>query len=153
MSTGLSARIVRMKHAIKICRVMAFYKKQKINGKWYPRSFTVETMDTDRVAEQLSRISTVSKSDTYAVLLGLGEVLGDMLAAGCSVKLRGLGTFYLVGRAEGLGVDTPEEVSAQQFARLQVRFIPEYRRGRKGQVTGRTIVPDQVEWLEVDAEK
>ena len=54
---------------------MAFYKKQKMNGKWYPRSFTVGTMDTDQVAERLSRISTVSKGDTYAVLVGLGEVL------------------------------------------------------------------------------
>ena len=43
---------------------MAFYKKQKMNGKWYPRSFTVGTMDTDQVAERLSRISTVSKGDT-----------------------------------------------------------------------------------------
>lgn len=68
---------------------MAFYKKQKMNGKWYPRSFTVGTMDTDQVAERLSRMSTVSKGDTYAVLLGLGEVLGSMLEAGYSVKLKG----------------------------------------------------------------
>ena len=107
---------------------MAFYKKQKMNGKWYPRSFTVGTMDTDQVAERLSQISTVSKGDTYAVLLGLGEVLGGMLEAGYSVKLKGVGTFYLTGRAEGQGVDTPEEVSGQQFSKLQVRFIPEYRR-------------------------
>lgn len=97
---------------------MAFYKKQKMNGKWYPRSFTVGTMDTDQVAERLSQISTVSKGDTYAVLLGLGEVLGGMLEAGYSVKLKGVGTFYLTGRAEGQGVDTPEEVSGQQFSKL-----------------------------------
>ena len=113
---------------IKNVRFMAFYKKQKMNGKWYPRSFTVGTMDTDQVAERLSQISTVSKGDTYAVLLGLGEVLGGMLEAGYSVKLKGVGTFYLTGRAEGQGVDTPEEVSGQQFSKLQVRFIPEYRR-------------------------
>lgn len=132
---------------------MAFYKKQKMNGKWYPRSFTVGTMDTDQVAERLSRISTVSKGDTYAVLLGLGEVLGSMLEAGYSVKLKGVGTFYLTGRAEGQGVDTPEEVSGQQFLKLQVRFIPEYRREQNGKVTGRTLVPDKVEWTELNIEK
>ena len=103
---------------------MAFYKKQKMNGKWYPRSFTVGTMDTDQVAERLSRMSTVSKGDTYAVLLGLGEVLGSMLEAGYSVKLKGVGTFYLTGRAEGQGVDTPEEVSGQQFSKLRVWIRP-----------------------------
>ena len=129
---------------------MAFYKKQKMNGKWYPRSFTVGTMDTDQVAERLSQISTVSKGDTYAVLLGLGEVLGGMLEAGYSVKLKGVGTFYLTGRAEGQGVDTPEEVSGQQFSKLQVRFIPEYRRMQNGQVAERTLVPDKVEWVEME---
>ena len=61
---------------------MAFYKKQKQKGKWYPRSFTIGTWTTDDVAKRLSVMSTVSKGDTYAVLLGLGEVLGDMLKDG-----------------------------------------------------------------------
>ena len=69
---------------------MAFYKKQKQKGKWYPRSFTIGTWTTDDVAKRLSVMSTVSKGDTYAVLLGLGEVLGDMLKDGYSVKLDGL---------------------------------------------------------------
>ena len=41
-------------------------------------------------------MSTVSKGDTYAVLIGLGEVLGSMMELGYSVKQDGLGTFYLV---------------------------------------------------------
>ena len=93
------------------------------------------------------------KGDTYAVLLGLGEVLGGMLEAGYSVKLKGVGTFYLTGRAEGQGVDTPEEVSGQQFSKLQVRFIPEYRRMQNGQVAERTLVPDKVEWVEMELAK
>ena len=46
---------------------MAFYKKQKLNGKWYPRAITKgRTATTDDVAKRLSLISTVSPGDTYA---------------------------------------------------------------------------------------
>lgn len=126
-----------------------FYKKQKIGGKWYPRSFTMGTYDTEEVAARLSDISTVSKGDTYAVLLGLGQVLGDMMATGNSVKLEGLGTFYLVGNANGQGVDTPEEVSPKQFRKLRVAFIPEYRREQNRRVSKRTLVPQRISWTEV----
>lgn len=127
-----------------------YYKKQKIGKKWYLRSFTVGTYDTKDVAERLSEMSTVSKGDTYAVLMGLGEVLGSMMKLGNTVKLDGLGTFYLVGNANGQGVDTPEEVSPQQFRKVTVAFIPEYSRAQNNRVRKRTIVPSQVEWTELE---
>lgn len=80
-----------------------YYKKQKIKGKWYPRSITASKYETKDVAERLAAMSTVSLGDAYAVLVGLGEVLGDMMRMGNSVKLDGLGTFYLVGKANGEG--------------------------------------------------
>lgn len=129
---------------------MAYYKKQKLNGKWYPRSVTVGTLTTADVAERLSRMSTVTRGDVYAVLLGLGEVMGEMLAMGSSVKLDGLGTFYLVGKAVGAGVDTPQEVSPRQFRKLSVAFIPEYSRTSSHAVSARTIVPRQVQWVSRD---
>lgn len=127
-----------------------FYKKQKIGEKWYPRSFTTGTLHTEDIAERLSEISTVSKGDTYAVLMGLGAVLGDMMKAGNSVKLDGLGTFYLVGNANGQGVDTPEEVSPEQFKKITVAFIPEYKRTQNNQVRKRTIVPGQIDWIGIE---
>ena len=126
-----------------------FYKKQKLGGTWYPRSFTVNTVDTKEVARRLSLMSTVTVGDTYAVLLGLGEVLGELMSAGNSVKLDGLGTFYLVGNANGAGVETPEEVSPKQFKKMTVAFIPEYSRAHDRQVARKTIVPQQVEWTEM----
>ena len=65
-----------------------FYKKQKLRGKWYPRSFTVDTIDTKEVARRLSLMSTVTVGDTYAVLLGLGEVLGELMSMGNSVTAK-----------------------------------------------------------------
>ena len=127
-----------------------FYKKQKLNKKWYPRSVTVGTCTTKYVAERLSQMSTVSLGDTYAVLLGLGEVMGELMELGQSVKLEGIGTFYLTGQAKGRGVDTPEEVSGEQFGKLTVGFIPEYSRAQNGKVVRRTIVPEDVEWIEME---
>lgn len=126
-----------------------FYKKQKLKGKWYPRSFTAGKVGTRDVAEHLSRISTVSPGDTYAVLTGLGQVLGDLMESGNSVKLEGLGTFYLVGQAKGRGVDSPEQVQPAQFGKVSVAFIPEYRRSHNRSVTGKTLVPAQVSWTEL----
>ena len=127
-----------------------FYKKQKQGEKWYPRTITVGTYDTKEVADRLSRISTVSRSDTYAVLIGLGEVLGEMMESGNSVKLEGLGTFFLVGKANKHGVDTAEEVTPNQFQKLTVSFIPEYRRASNHQVTRMSLVPQQVQWIEIE---
>lgn len=127
-----------------------FFKKQKIKGKWYPRSFTIGKYDTNDVAKRLSEMCTVTKADTVAVLTALGEVLGSMLETGSSVKLDGLGTFYLTGKCLGQGVDTPGEVSSKQFGKVSVRFIPEYQRMGNNRVAHRTIVPNHVEWIEMD---
>lgn len=130
---------------------MAFYKKskQKVNGKWYPRSVTVgKPVTTDEVADRLARISTVSRGDTYAVLKELGGVLGDCMADGRTVKLDGVGTFYYTSAANGQGVDTPEEVSAKQITGVRVRFIPETSRNSNNQVVTRSLISDNIFWEE-----
>ena len=81
--------------------------------------------------------------------MGLGEVLGELMSMGNSVKLDGLGTFYLVGNANGEGVDTPEEVSPKQFKKLTVDLIHQYHLSQKRQVTEKTSVPKRVEWTEM----
>ena len=81
---------------------MAFWKriKMKINGLWYPKSVLVgPPVSTKQVAERLSRESTVSLADVYAVLMSLGGVLGDYMSQGRSVKLDGRGR---VGEADQL---------------------------------------------------
>lgn len=77
---------------------MAFFKKvkQKVNGLWYPKSVTVgKPVTTDEVADRLSKVSTVSRGDTYTVLKELGPVLGDYMAQGRTVKLDGSGYVLL----------------------------------------------------------
>ncbi len=131
---------------------MAFYKKRKLNGKWYPRAVTLGgTADTKEVARRLSEFSTVTPGDTYAVLAGLGEVLSEIMSMGRSVHLDGVGTFFYNCQAVGNGADTPEEVTANSITNVRVSFIPEYRRQQNKQVRGRTLVAKKIEWIDVDS--
>ena len=82
-------------------------------------------VSTKQVAERLSRESTVSLADVYAVLMSLGGVLGDYMSQGRSVKLDGIGTFYFTATANKNGVAKEEDVSTKQINGIRVRFIPE----------------------------
>lgn len=130
---------------------MAFFKKskQKINGKWYPRSVTVgKPVKTDEVARRISAECTVNPADTFAVLKALGGVLGDFMANGRTVKLDGVGTFYYTSNAAGNGVDDAEKVTAKQITNVRVRFIPEKHQNSSSQVTTRTLVSTDIFWEE-----
>lgn len=130
---------------------MAFYKKVKLNGKWYVRSVTVgDPFTIDDVANRLSRMSTVSRPDTYAVLVQLGETLGEMMSHGRSVKIKGVGTFYLSCQMKGKGTDTPEEITKDMINDVKVCFIPEYSRRQNGRIASRTLINQYLEWVDVD---
>ena len=121
---------------------MAFYikKQAKVNNKWYPRSITVgKPVSTDNVADKLAELSTVTRGDAYAILKNLGSVMASYMASGRTVKLEGVGTFYYSLTAAKQGVDTAEEVSANQITAVRVRFIPEVTRNPSSQVSTRSL--------------
>lgn len=130
---------------------MAFYKKvqQKINGLWYPKSVTVgKPVGTNEVADRLAQISTVSRADTFAVLKDLGGVLGDLMAQGRTVKLDGIGTFYMTAVATNQGVDSPEKVKSSHIIGVRVRFIPETTRTTGNRIASRSMVSNNIFWEE-----
>ena len=130
---------------------MAFFKKRKLSdGKWHAVAANLMKPATiDDVADELSARSTVSRADAYAVLVELGDVMGRLMASGRSVKLKGVGTFYLTCQTKGTGTDTPEELTPEMITDVKVRFIPEYSRGQRNQITGRTMLSKGLEWIEV----
>lgn len=134
---------------------MAFFKKiqQKINGLWYPMSVTVgKPVSTDEVADRLAQISTVSRADTYAVLKDLAGVLADYMAQGRTVKIEGLGTFYYTSTAAKQGVKDEKEVNASLITGVRVRFIPESHRSGSGRSKVRSLVSDNIFWVELPAD-
>lgn len=130
---------------------MAFFKKskQKVNGKWYPRSVTVgKPVTTVQVAKRISAQCTVTPADTNAVLTALGGTLGDFMAEGRTVKLNGIGTFYYTANTAGNGVETEDKVTASQINGVRIRFIPEMRANSSHQIVSRALVSDDISWEE-----
>ena len=132
---------------------MAFFKRffKKMSNKWYPQSVTVgKPVMTKEVADRLAQISTVSRSDVYAVLMDLAGVLADYMAQGRSVKIAGLGTFSYTLTAAGQGVETADKVSASQITGVRVRFIPEATRMGGSKSMNRTLISDNIFWMELN---
>ena len=132
---------------------MAFVKKQ-YNGKnrvYYPLAVTVgKPVETEKVAERLAAMSTVSKADVMAVLADLAGVMADYMAQGKSVRLSGLGTFRLsldtVGVADEADYDVQKQIKA-----VRVQFNPERRHGASTRGPRvRSLVADDIEWLPAD---
>lgn len=105
---------------------MAFYIKQysKAWNVYYPQAVVVgDPIETDEVAEELSAISTVSRSDVRAVLGDIAKVLAN------------LDDF-----------DFQKQVNA-----VRVQFIPEKTFGKRGDTATRALVDKNIEWIELSS--
>ncbi|RHI12619.1 DNA-binding protein [Bacteroides sp. AM16-24] len=132
---------------------MAFYKKfqSKLNDLWYPKAITTGTpITTDKVADKLSLLSTVTRGDTFAVLKNLGGVMADYMAMGRTVKIEGVGTFYYTAATNKRGVATSDGVNSGQINGIRVRFIPEVKRSSGKQITTRSMVDIDVDWTDIE---
>lgn len=72
---------------------MAFYKKfqSKLNNLWYPKVITSgDPISTDKIADKLALLSTVTCGDTYVVVKNLGGVMADYMVQGRTVKIEGM---------------------------------------------------------------
>ena len=132
---------------------MAFYKKQfnEKTGVYFPQAITVgNPVETKEVAERLSQISTVSKSDVAAVLGDLAAVLADFMKQGKSVRLDGLGTFRYT--LDTTGVKDEKDFDFQrQLKAVRVQFTPAKEGGTtRGTTATRSLVPTGIEWLPYD---
>ena len=83
--------------------------------KWYARAVMIDTVDTDRLAEQIEANCTVKRADVLAVLSELVVVMKQELQNSKRVKLNSFGSFKLAlttGPAS-----TAKEFSEYEFER------------------------------------
>lgn len=119
---------------------MLHFKKQKSQmkgqpAKYYPQVVTVgKAANTQEVARRIARESTIAPADVHAVIRALPEIMSEIMSEGRSVSLDGLGSFRYTGVAKT--VDRPEDVKAELFTGIRVRFTP--ARERKDLGTGYT---------------
>ena len=82
---------------------MPFWKKayQKKQGVYYPQAIVQgKPVETETIAKDLSKISTVSNSDVQAVLGDIAGVMHTRMAQGKSVHIKGLG-YNQAGTTDG----------------------------------------------------
>ena len=129
---------------------MAFFGKKfiKVTEKWVPVVKSVSNYDAKRLAKDIEKESTVSQTDVMAVLNAIPNVMTRYLAEGHSVKLDGIGSFFLTFECKKTGVDTPEEVSIDQVTNIKVQFRPTMKAGVGSQKGKRinTLIADDIEW-------
>jgi predicted histone-like DNA-binding protein len=134
---------------------MAFYSKKyvKLTEKWIPVSKTVSCYDAKRLAKDIEKESTVSETDVIAVLNAIPKVMTRYLAEGHSVKLDGIGSFYLNFECKKTGVDTPEKVSMDQVTNIKVQFRPAMKGGSSKGKFNNTLIADDIEWTYLPSAK
>lgn len=132
-----------------------YYKarQQKRNGKWYPQSVLHgRAVTTKQLCDDIAQASTVAPADVLAVLRSLSDAMVKYLVEGRSVKLDGIGNFYLTATAKGNGVEKEEDVSPQQINKVMVRFLAEKQSsvgGIKSSIP--TLAASKINWQRVEA--
>ena len=111
------------------------------NGKqlFYPRVLRAGNVSTSQISKEIAAYSSLSPGDVKNTLDNLVTVMGQHLQASESVSLDGFGTFRMVMKSNGKGVETSEEVSAAQ-ASLTVRFLPNFTKNPDRTTATRSLV-------------
>lgn len=133
---------------------MPFWKKMfnKRQSVYYPRAVVQgKPVETETIAKDLAKISTVSNSDVQAVLGDIAGVMHTRMAQGKSVHITGLGYFRYT--LDTVGVDSLEAFDFEkQVKAVRVEFIPERTKLANGTYTRALVDSDQLEWIELSPE-
>ncbi len=127
---------------------MAFFRERfsKLTHLWTVISVSVSQYSTKRLAKDIEKESTVSYADVLAVLGSLPTVMQRYLAEGHTVKLDGIGTFYLAVQCTKTGVEDQKKISADQITNVKVQFRPEMvSTGRKDKRRN-VLVAEDLQW-------
>ncbi|MGL5787525.1 MAG: HU family DNA-binding protein [Bacteroidales bacterium] len=88
--------------------------------KWYAQAESKDMLTMKALSKRIARQSTASRADVNLVITALMEEMEEMLMNGNSVKLEGIGTFYMT--LNGIGADSQEEYSSNLVRKKYIRF-------------------------------
>ncbi|MFD1294267.1 HU family DNA-binding protein [Lutibacter holmesii] len=90
--------------------------------KFYAKAAKASITDLDELAELVAFNSSMSKTDCFAVLMGLETFVVRELEHGRNVRLGQLGTYKIGLQSEGR--DTEEEVDFTAIKKAKINFTP-----------------------------
>ncbi len=97
-------------------------RDQNSTPKYYATAKSDGRADTNSLAKQIARMSTVSTADTMGMLEAFLTVVPDQLADGKIVELGEFGTFRISISSEGS--ENADEVTASSVTDARVIFTP-----------------------------
>lgn len=130
---------------------MPFWKKSynKRNEVYFPQAIIQgKPVETETIAKDLAKISTVSNSDVQAVLGDISGVMHTRMSQGKSVHIKGLGYFRYVLDTKGVK-DLKDFDFEKQVQAVRVQFVPERSRQSSGTYTRALVDSEQLEWIEL----
>jgi len=93
--------------------------------KWHPRLIKFKkVVDTQKIGETIAAKSSLTPGDVHNVIRNIVDVMSSSLLNSRTVRLDGFGTFTVIAKANGKGVNTAEEVGPAQITHLKIRFTP-----------------------------
>ena len=126
---------------------MPFWKKQHNMSKkvYYPQAIVKgKPIETEDIARELARISTVSNSDVQAVLGDIAPVMHTQMKQGKSVHIKGLGYFRYT--LDTVGVADLKDFDFQK----QVKAVRE--KNSSGAYTRALVDSGSLEWIELSSD-
>lgn len=85
-------------------------------------------VNLQQLGEMVAEKSSATPGDVHNVIRNLMSVMRSQLLNSRTVRLDGLGTFTVMARSRGNGVDKEKDVNPNQVTSLHFRFTPEYTR-------------------------
>ena len=103
---------------------------------YYPRLVKFgKAVNTKKMAELIAEKASLTAGDVHNVIRNLMSVMREQLLNSRTVRLEGLGTFTMIAKANGKGVELESKVSSAQITSLRCQFTPEYTREANGSAT------------------
>ena len=87
-----------------------------------------KVVSLQELAEKIAEKSSLTPGDVHNAVRNLMTVMKNELLNSRTVRLDGLGTFTMIARTRGKGVNDEKEVGPNQVASLMVHFRDEYTR-------------------------
>ncbi len=102
-------------------------KNSKVNGKWFARQKTIETLNTRKLANHISEHGSVYTPDVvFGVLEKFRSCLLEMLLNSKRVKIDGLGIFFTTLENTEGGAESKDKFLPQKNLKgLHIRFLPD----------------------------
>lgn len=92
---------------------------------YFPRLTGSERINLRKIADMMHQRSSATSSDIYLVLMGLVDLLPQLLLDGKTIKIDEFGSFRL--HAKVSTEDTPDKVTSRNINDLRISFLPDKR--------------------------